>query len=160
MLVVAGYQRSTVPAGQEDFDTEYNSLRNVVDLQSKRSISEPGAAFGAPQAPFAEIMLERLTTADAPPEQPQTRPIVPLGDRAHAQTQQTNGDSTCSHAPILPAATCRSRLPNPEYRIEVIAPPPAIQPNRLSDMPQAGDIEVVRLGDLQHDGRNAHKRQQ
>jgi hypothetical protein len=96
MLVVAGYQRSTVPAGQEDFDTEYNSLRNVVDLQSKRSISEPGAAFGAPQAPFAEIMLERLTTADAPPEQPQTRPIVPLGDRAHAQTQQTDGGSTSS----------------------------------------------------------------
>jgi hypothetical protein len=77
------------------------------------------------------------------------------------QAQQTNGGSTCSHAPILPAATCRSRLPNPEYRIEVIAvPPPAIQPNRPSDMPQVGDIEVVRLGDLRHDGRNAHRRQQ
>lgn len=48
------------------------------------------------QAPFAEIMLERLTTADAPPEQPQTRPIVPLGDRAHAQTQETDGGSTSS----------------------------------------------------------------
>ena len=47
MLVVAGYQRSTVPAGQEDFDTEYNSLRNVVDLHSKRSISDPRAAIGA-----------------------------------------------------------------------------------------------------------------
>ncbi|MEA3082296.1 MAG: hypothetical protein QOD54_2004 [Sphingomonadales bacterium] len=47
MLVVAGYQRSTVPAGQEDFDTEYNSLRYVVDLHSKRSISDPRAAIGA-----------------------------------------------------------------------------------------------------------------
>jgi hypothetical protein len=41
MLVVAGYQRSTVPAGQEDFDTEYNSLRYVVDLHSKTSCPFP-----------------------------------------------------------------------------------------------------------------------